>query len=199
MNTVAESGFHRLHRQDIAGWSFAFGMSHYMLLGPPGWTNGSHDLLTPHPDFYTTLLFRQNIGQKLLASALASPADPSLLDVLDVHAWCSGARSPVGAAGLTITYVNFGAADHSITLPPALAAAPGTLFSLTATPSGTPLSSLQSDAIYLNGVLLSVDSQGNLPENPLKGVPFTGGASFTAPAYSYGFIVFAGNFGVCGR
>ena len=76
---------------------------------------------------------------------------------------------------------------------------PATLFSLTATPTGSPAGSLQSDSMYLNGALLAVDAEGRLPENPLKGVPFTGGSAFTAPAYSYGFIVFAGNFGVCGR
>lgn len=51
--------------QDIAGWSFAFGESHYMLVGPAGWTNGSSELLTPHPDYYTTILFRQLIGRHI--------------------------------------------------------------------------------------------------------------------------------------
>ena len=41
-----------------AGWSFTGGMSHYQLAGPPGWTNGS-ELLRPHPDWYTSVLFKQ--------------------------------------------------------------------------------------------------------------------------------------------
>lgn len=33
MGVVAEAGFDRMHRQDIAGWSFTGGMSHYELIG----------------------------------------------------------------------------------------------------------------------------------------------------------------------
>jgi hypothetical protein len=48
LGAVASTGFDRLHRQDIAGWSFTGGMSHYQLAGPPGWVEGSA-LMTPHP------------------------------------------------------------------------------------------------------------------------------------------------------
>ena len=193
LNTVAEAGFHRVHRQDIAGWSFAFGMSHYMLLGPAGWTNGSHATLTPHPDYYLTVLFRQLVGSVLLPSSLS----PDAPDTLDLHAWCSGPRSPAGAGGVVVTYVNYNAKDAAVSLPPALASAPATLYSLTATPSGTPEEYLASDVVYLNGVALTVDAAGNLPAYPIPGKAFTGGATLSIPGYSYGFVVFGGSFGVC--
>jgi hypothetical protein len=183
LNTVAEAGFHRVHRQDIAGWSFAFGMSHYMLLGPAGWVNGSAELLTPHPDYFTTILFRQLVGQKLLFSNASG--DASLLEGIDLHAWCSSPRSPAGTGGLTLTYVNFSPKDIAVALPDPLASASGTLYSLTATAQGTSLQSLQSDDMYLNGNLLTVDAEGRLPSFPLPGVPFSGGGKLTAPGFSY--------------
>ena len=95
--TVGVSGFDRVHRQDIAGWSFAFGMSHYQLVGTPGWVVGS-DLLTPHPDYFTTLLWRQNMGVRVLATRASAPAQPDLLDGVSLSVWCAApTTSPVGA------------------------------------------------------------------------------------------------------
>jgi hypothetical protein len=52
------------------------------------------------------------------------------------------------------------------------------------------MASVQADAVYLNGALLSVDpSTGMLPQNPLPGRSVSDGSPLVAPGYSYGFVV----------
>ena len=65
-------------------------MSNYQLAGPPGWTDGS-DLLTPHADWYTSVLFKQLTTSVILPLNMSAPSDPSLLSQVSAHAWCSGA------------------------------------------------------------------------------------------------------------
>jgi hypothetical protein len=61
-------GFDRVHRQDFAGWSFVQpprGLSHYQLAGPPGWVNDTA-VLNPHPDYFTSVLWKQLMGRRAL-------------------------------------------------------------------------------------------------------------------------------------
>ena len=189
LNTVGAAGFSRLHRQDIAGWSFAFGQSHYQLLGPAGWTNGTHDTLTPHPDYYTTLLFKQLVGTKVLATTASGDATAEA--GFAGQFWCARA-----AGSVVLAWANLGQADVALTLPAALAAAARTDFIMTATASGTTMADLQSDAVYLNGALLTVDDAGRLPAYPIAGAPAAAGSPLTAPKLGYGFAVFEGVPGV---
>ncbi len=99
-----------MHRQDIAGWSFAFGKSNYMLVGPPGWTNGTHETLTPHPDYYTTLLWRQLVGQRVLQTNVSGA-----VDYFFASAWCAAARAPYGAGGsIVLAFTNQASVTASI-------------------------------------------------------------------------------------
>jgi heparanase 1 len=186
--TVGASGFHRVHRQDIAGWSFAFGKSNYMLMGPPGWVNGSHDLLTPHPDYYTTLLWKQLVGQRVLNTTLGEGTD-----YLSASVWCAAPGAPYGSgAGSTVlAWTNSAPTPATVALPPQLAAASSTSFLLTGapTPQGA-FAELQSDDMYLNGALLSVAGDGSLLNYPYVGLQAQPAAQVEAPPFSYGFLVF---------
>ena len=179
--TVGAAGFHRVHRQDIAGWSFAFGKSNYMLAGPPGWTNGTHDTLTPHPDYFTTLLWRQLMGQRVLNTTLGGDAA-----FFFASAWCAAPRAPYGAGGsVAVAWTNQDAAPARVALPPPLAAAASTAFVLTAgAQPSSDFASLQADTAYLNGALLEVDAGGNLPSYPFAGVAAAPAAALTVPPYS---------------
>lgn len=185
--TVGAAGFGRVHRQDIAGWSFAFGKSNYMLVGPPGWTNGSHDALTPHADYYTTILWRQLVGRRVLNTTTGGADDHFF-----ASAWCAGARAPYGAGGsVVVAFANAAPAPAVAALPSALAGAATTTFLLTATPDAAPsFGALQSDGVYLNGALLFVNDDGTLPAFPFAGVAAPAAATMTAPGFSYGFVVF---------
>ena len=50
-----------------------------------------------------------------------------------------------------------------------------------------PPASLSDDTSFLNGVLMEVDAEGNLPALAGKAM---GAGVLTAPPYSYGFAVF---------
>ena len=131
--TVGRAGFDRVHRQDIAGWSFAFGKSNYELVGPPGWTNGSPELLTPHPDYFTTLLWRQLVGTRVLSTSVSGSAD--LLETVEVNFWCSAkGTSPYGTGSVVLVFANLNVHNAvELTIPENLAASPSTRYILTGT------------------------------------------------------------------
>jgi len=187
MATLSAAGrafFHRVHRQDIAGWSFAFGVSNYQLVGPPGWTNGSTALNKPHPDWYTTILWKQLVGTTVLTTSSSGPA--VTLNTIDTQFWCGK-----GDGEVVLAWTNPGADVIDVTLPSAVAGAECSQYMLTSTAAGSTYDTLQVDAVYLNGALLRVDpSTGLLPQNPLPGQPCA--AAITLPAYAYGFFVFSG-------
>ena len=71
MAVPAEAGAVQLNRQDFAGYSFLGRASNYQLAGPPGWVNdtdAAKSTLTPHPDWYTTVLWKQLMGATALAT-----------------------------------------------------------------------------------------------------------------------------------
>lgn len=202
-----------MHRQDVVGWSGIGEPSHYQLAGPPGWTSGSA-LLTPHPDWYTSVLFKQMTSTSFLASNLTSSAGPSdpLLAQVTVGAWCSGAAWWDEQA-VVLVYANPSGADVTLTVAASnLTAAPRREFLMTSSAAEyaaftarvatgalattaaprAPPPSLQDDAAYLNGALLAVDDNGVLPwpngawdAGRLVTDP---AAPLVLPAYSYGFV-----------
>lgn len=211
MGLLAESGFDRLHRQDIAGWSFTGGMSHYQLIGQPGWTNGS-DLLTPHPDYFSSILFIQLIGGAVgggdrptsILSVSYTGSDPATVADISLHMWC--ASFLVGLPGsVTLQYINPTGNDIALALPAGFPATPRVEYILTSSASeytsfrartvpvqGADVpASIQDDAVFVNGVQLIVNEDGSLPTYPIPGntVP-SGGPGPSIPPYSYGFIAF---------
>jgi hypothetical protein len=69
--TTGEVGFMRYHRQDVVGWSFTNRPSQYALLGQPGWVSGP---LTPNPDYFLALVWKQVYVAMLKLAAMHSTA-----------------------------------------------------------------------------------------------------------------------------
>ena len=227
LHTIALGAAHhfdRIHRQDLVGWSFVTRASNYQLMGPPGWVNSTTTgggPLTPHPDYFTSLLWKQNVGDGdtdgtlRVLNASSIPARPDFA----LHVFCASRR--VSDGGAQIVYLNSGPDD----IPIALARQGNTSYSeflLTATASeyaafverrasrrwlqraadtGTappPPASLFSDTAYLNGVALAVDASGTLPPGSLAGKDMPPGW-MVAPPYSYGFFTVQSQFAACSR
>jgi hypothetical protein len=190
LNTVANSGFDRVHRQDIAGWSFAFGKSNYMLVGPPGWVNGSSELLTPHADYYSSILWRMLIGRSLLSTTVEGDTS-----AFEGHIWCSSARFP---GSLVLSWVNLAQEDAVLALPASLSSLARTLYTMTATAAPkTTFADLSSDDVFLNGEKMTILEDGSLPSYPIAGKAAGASSSFTARGWSYGFVLFAGSVPAC--
>lgn len=187
--TVGRAGFDRVHRQDIAGWSFAFGESHYQLVGPPGWVVGS-DLLTAHPDYFTTILWRQIVGDAVLtAHATGSAAARA---GVELGVWCAAATAPFGAGSVVMPFANTLSETVTVTLPAALAAADAVRHVLTA-----PNGDLQADAVLLNGQPLTLTPGGELRQYPIPGAAAPAANTVALPAQSYGFIAFKATAAAC--
>jgi hypothetical protein len=211
---VATAGFDRYSRQDLVGYSFTQGESHYQLVGPPGWTNGSLSM-RPNPSWYTAMLFKQLVGTAILSTNLTG--DSTLLSQISLAAWCPGAPWWFNDA-LILSYSNPTGAD--ITLDFAVSsgnrtAVPRTEYILTSSAMSIlesrkrlligkpatlldpidPPSSLNGDETYLNGKLWLVDENGILPAaSPVPGNDVNDSSqAIVFPPYSHGFIRFAGD------
>jgi len=180
LGLAADMGVSRVTRQDLAGWSFTSGVSHYTLAGPPGWENSARDgPPLPHPDYFLAVLWRQLVGARVLAADLQAPPDVNA--TLAVHAFC--ASSSLSSPGIVLVYINLAAAPVALSLGGGLAPAPRVEFLLTA-----PDGNLTADALLLNGAALTVDAEGRLPSLPLPGNPVVAG-DIQLPAQSFGFLV----------
>ena len=168
-------------------------MSHYQLVGPPGWVVGS-ELLTPRPDYFTTLLWRQLVGTRVLAANTSAASVAGLLDAAELGVWCAApSTSPFGAGTVVLTYtLAFGQADVAVTLPPALAGVTSARFFLSA-----PGDDLQSDVLLLNGAPLALGAGGALVQYPIAGQAAAAGAPLVLPHMSYGFVAFDAQVAAC--
>ena len=187
--TVGRAGFDRVHRQDIAGWSFAFGKSNYALVGPPGWVVGS-DLLTPHPDYFTTILWRQVVGDAVLSAHVTG--DAALRADVELGVWCAAETSPFGLGNVVMPFVNTRDAAVTVALPAALSGA-ATVSHIMTAPGGD----LQADAVLLNGQPLTLAAGGKLQEYPIGGAPAAAAAQITLPPLAYGFVAFQATAAAC--
>lgn len=211
---VAAAGFDRYSRQDLAGFSFTQGESHYQLAGPPGWTNGSL-AMRPHPSWFTAMLFKQLVGTSVLRTNLSG--DVNLLSQVTVSAWCPGSPWWFNDA-LILSFSNPTGADVTLSFAVTsggLTSVPRTEYILTSSAtaitkskerlaSGKPATlenpmdppaSLSGDDTYLNGILWLVDSNGILPAaSPVPGADVNDPTqAIVFPPYSHGFIRFPGN------
>eukprot|EP00045_Choanoeca_perplexa_P012712 m.140658 g.140658 ORF g.140658 m.140658 type:complete len:481 (+) comp16109_c0_seq2:142-1584(+) len=155
-------GWHGVFRQDLAGWSGDATTSNYALLGPPGWTNGTNP--TPHPDFFTTLLWQQLAGDRAVEVLWQELTD------LRIYASCTNDNTSV-----TVAFVNLGTQVYGLNV----VGADMTFDDYTLTAA-----SLTSDVVMLNGNALNVNST-------LAGVTRTGTPEIAA--HTYGFFVLKGD------
>jgi hypothetical protein len=167
-------------------------MSHYQLVGPPGWVVGS-ELLTPHPDYFTTLLWRQLVGDRVLATNFSSPRQPALQDGVELSVWCAAPlTSPFGAGTVVLAYTVLVDTPVAVALPATLLGAASLRFSLTA-----PGGDLASDVVLLNGAPLSLGPGGALTEYPIGGELAPAAPVVTLEALSYGFMAFEAPIAAC--
>ena len=208
LGMAAERGIQLVTRQDLVGWSFTSGVSHYTLAGPAGWSNSrANGLPTPHPDYFTHLLWRQLVGRTVLNATLISGSHSSSsrpnfeVDVKDdtsadvaVHAFCASSAksssSGSSSGAVVLAYINLGDSAVSVALQSAssgrapIADTPRIEYLLTATASN-----MTADALLLNGAPLAVDGNGRLAQ-PIPGAPVpAGGSQLSLPPQSYGLVV----------
>jgi hypothetical protein len=212
LGSVGESpNFVQLNRQDLAGFSSQSEPSNYGLIGSPGWKSG--DILPPHPDYFTALLFKYLVSTVVMNSSYASMDDPVGIELgVDIHAWCGR----IGGGIVILTYFNLLSHSVNISLPTSATSNRRNEYILTATSSSSsfnfdqrdmesgvsspPPPELYQNNIYLNGELLSVNDDGTLPTWPFPGRPMPADSHpIIVPAYSYGFIELldAGAAGAC--
>ena len=190
LGAVAEAGFTQLNRQDFVGFSSETEPSQYALVGH-GWSHGP--LSNPHPDYFTSVLWKQLVGSRVLRSNYAAPNASEW----DSHVWCGRE-----AGTLVISYFSMSSAPIEIRLPQLGNAyiAPRSEFWLTSTATaasrmhgpyvGRP-STLTDDAMYLNGELMTLNADGSLPVAPIPGrVVSNATEPIVAPPWSYGFVLF---------
>jgi hypothetical protein len=195
LGLAASAGITRVHRQDVAGFSFNGRPSHYQLAGAAGWVNASSSgPLVPHPDWFATVLHKQLVGNAVLAATLG--ASPSVNASVAVHAWCTAEASGAPSGAVTLSYVNMGPDTVLLQLmtgpelPPRLEYFVEAAGSAPYTRTAQPPPWLTADAILLNGAPLVVDGRGRLPTYPIPGRAVPSGAPTPElPPWSYGFIV----------
>jgi heparanase len=176
LGSVAASGYVQLNRQDIIG-------AQYALVGPPGWASGP--LGTPHPDYFTAVLFKQIVGRHILRVTNSNPSDsPSW----DARVWCTHQGGlPVlsfinpSASSVTVAVTSSDGKRQSMT--------PRVEYVLTAGHDG-----LLTNNIYLNDDKLFVHDNGSLPVYPIPGrrIATATDTSMEVPPWSYGLVVLEG-------
>lgn len=196
---AAANGIVQINRQDLAGWSSQTEPSQYMLAGLPGWTNGT---LTPHPDYFTSVLWQQIVQKGMLNISWSS----SYQDNFGIHASCANSQY-YGKGSIVLSYVNTGSNDVQLNFNQnSITQSSRTQFILASQAAfetmrkknkrdddqihNSPPSSLTDDTIFLNGALLTVNNDGVLPQYPLPGQTVPASTPVTLPAYTYGFMVF---------
>jgi len=157
------------------------------------------------------VLFKQLIGGGLLGAVVTGDAVEA--EAVSLYAWCGGAPWWYSYS-LVITYVNPTGADVDIEVAGGGGGTNTTRTEYMMTSSSaeftasrarveagtrvtsaaplTPPASLADDAVYLNGMLMTVDDSGVQPHQPLPGHVTDVSAPLVLPPYSYGFIVYSG-------
>ena len=81
LGALGDAGVSQVYRQDLVGFSGVNFGSSYALTGPAGWySRAASGPLTPHPDYFTALLWASLVDARRLrvATSRAGPAGPGL-------------------------------------------------------------------------------------------------------------------------
>lgn len=150
LGQVAQRGQRRVLRQALTG-------GHYSLV--------RDDDLEPHPDYFTSVLWKRLMGQQVL-----TPVADEARDMLRAYAHCS----PQG--GVTFALINLSADEPIIVGFDAPLGATREVYHLTA-------DELLSPTVQLNGVVLQVEPDGTLP--PMEPVVHTQAVTLAPRSYGY--------------
>ena len=187
--------------------------SNYQLAGPPGWTSDADPTkssLTPHPDWYITVLWKQLMGSTALGNVTVNGTNVKKTGNApnaSVQVWCTNkaffAAGPAANGAVTLAIANGASVAQEFTVPSIASPTPRVEYILTASKAmymrtkvadssgAKPLPDvLWSDDAFLNGERMTVSSEGVLPKLPIPGKTQSQGTSFLFPPFSYGFVVF---------
>ena len=180
--------------KDFLGWSGIGDMSYYTLCGDPGWSGAYYvdesgaivapEELTPNPDFFTSVLWKNLMGPKVLDVQYDSLSNPMIKGV-SLHSHCAS-RDTSGLIGaLSLGYANTNSAEVDIDaimsdILGEEGAHPYVVYFLT---SGSE-NDLASRYVILNGADTLLDVSSDLNGKVVKSDPLV------LPALSYGFVVF---------
>lgn len=174
LGAYGEHGLAQVYRQDLVGFSGINEGSSYALLGPPGWYSASASgKLTPHPDYFTALLWRSLVGPVRLSTSVSSShgAPPQAR----FHAACA-----VGG-GLVVSYINPSSTGFDLRVADSEPVRAGAEALLELYVLTSPGANLTADGILLNGDLLT-------PTSSLRPAVQPRSAPVRIPPFSYGFV-----------
>ena len=181
LGIMANANVTVMARQSLVGYN-------YSLLG-----NWPVEPIKPNPDYYTTVLFRRLFGDIVLATtAMPSKPGPAPSNATGggerARAFAFCARSGDGA--VAVSMVNFDAYEPAgFVFDQSLGAHREYLLSPGGNPvvAGVPWSSRE---IALNGELLKISPDGDLPASLMGPGKLGKGSRFTLPSLHVGFAVF---------
>ncbi|XP_065844857.1 uncharacterized protein [Oscarella lobularis] len=142
---------------------------------------GNYELLNkttfmPNPDYYTALLYRRLMGQKMLEVTVSS----NINDSFAAYAACANQGSP---GEIVVAFLNLNTTESIEISLTGIASGPREEFHLTTGEEGN----YRSQEMLLNGNLLQI-KDGKLPN--LSGMNVTGDTPLVAQPMSYGFALY---------
>eukprot|EP01047_Picozoa_sp_COSAG01_P028887 COSAG01_NODE_1959_length_8800_cov_81.221584_1_plen_594_part_00 len=197
----SESGYWKVYRQDLVGFSGINGGSSYALLGPPGWVGGAQVAdratflgpaawptghLQANPDYFTSLLWKRLMGQRVLSSSLGatslSATGLAKLSGVRVYASCADG---IHAGNVSLAFLNPSSHAAVITLPDPLHASASMLWELRTAQPGK----LDSQMVRLNSgpVLTNANATGG----GMAGKARPPSRTLLLQGFTYGFAMFS--------
>ena len=167
LGSMARLGLHGVNRQAILSNNYSLiDIDHHGIIGQG-----------VHPDYYISYIWKQLIGDTVLAVD-----NPDINATgLRVYAHCTATATKTGAVAVIAININ---ANRSVPIRTGLAGAYTVL-----TIMGGQLG-LQADEIEVNGEAYSVGAGASATMPPLRGIAAAAGAALETPPHSISFLVF---------
>jgi hypothetical protein len=158
LGEVAALRYDQVYRQDFVGWSGIGDVSHYAMAGDPGWsgayiTDNQGNQIVPkqlvaNPDFYSAVLWKQLMGQRVLNVSYNDKRSNPMSSGLSLHSHCyveNNGDIVLAYANPTILDIDIGYHINTTTHP--ITVYPRTEYFLT---TGSSAGDLQSRFVKLN-------------------------------------------------
>jgi hypothetical protein len=207
LSIAASLGYYNVYRQDLVGYSgmgrfgddghLISGGSSYALAGEPGWVGGPYNAsfvdanrtaaLLPNPDFFTSVLWKRLVGDKVLAVVTTPDVSSSFVDSdhpLRVFATCAAPFSTGGGSGLTVVFNNFGNTTVKLDLQTGV---PSDVWA--AVRSEYHLTTGAADGVDLNARTMRLNGEILTATSSLAGKKVASSDDLVLKPRSYGFVL----------